>query len=296
MRALLIGNVLFSKHILETLLNMPDLCQLVGIVTKSKSSYNNDHYDLAPIAINNGIPYKYVKDINQPHILSWIKAQQPEIIFCMGWSQLLSREVLELPRLGVIGYHPAMIPQNRGRHPLIWALALGLNETGSSFFKMDVGADSGEIISQKIINISNTDDAGSLYIKMIQVAKAQISSLVYDLVNGRVEYKPQNLAQGNIWRKRTRFDGLIDFRMTSISIYNLVRALTAPYPGAEVKINDEYHKVERVRVGNNTRHNLEPGLVLAIEGTAIEVKTSDGSIWLIDHSLPLLPQIGQYFQ
>ena len=69
--------------------------------------------------------------------------------------------------MGVIGYHPAALPKNRGRHPLIWALVLGLKKTASSFFIMDERADSGDVISQEEIIINDDDDASSLYAKMI---------------------------------------------------------------------------------------------------------------------------------
>ena len=59
---------------------------------------------------------------------------RPDIIFCFGWSRLIKEELLKIPKKGVVGYHPAMLPKNRGRHPLIWALALGIKTTGSTFF------------------------------------------------------------------------------------------------------------------------------------------------------------------
>jgi methionyl-tRNA formyltransferase len=63
--------------------------------------------------------------------------------FCLGWSNLLKAEILKAAPLGVIGFHPAALPANRGRHPLIWALGLGLDETATTFFFMDKGADRG---------------------------------------------------------------------------------------------------------------------------------------------------------
>ena len=74
----------------------------------------------------------------------------------MGWSRIIGKELLAVPPKGIVGYHPAALPANRGRHPIIWALALGLKETASTFFFMDNGADSGPIISQKSLIISPT--------------------------------------------------------------------------------------------------------------------------------------------
>jgi methionyl-tRNA formyltransferase len=80
--------------------------------------------------------------------------------------------------LGVVGFHPAALPENRGRHPLIWALVLGLEETASTFFFMDEGADSGDLLSQRRISIEPADDAGSLYARITEVAMCQIREFV----------------------------------------------------------------------------------------------------------------------
>ena len=80
--------------------------------------------------------------------------------------------------MGIVGYHPAALPSNRGRHPLIWALVLGLTETASTFFFMDEGADSGDILDQRPVSILPSDDAKSLYERISQVAISQIRDFV----------------------------------------------------------------------------------------------------------------------
>ena len=85
---------------------------------------------------------------------------------------------MDLPLLGVIGFHPAALPANRGRDPIIWALVLGLQETASTFFFMDEGADSGDIISQEYLIITDSDDAGILYEKITQTALKQLREFV----------------------------------------------------------------------------------------------------------------------
>ena len=90
----------------------------------------------------------------------------PDVIFCFGWSRLIKKTLLNIAPLGVIGFHPALLPANRGRHPLIWSLILGLKESGSTFFFMDEGADSGDILSQLNVSISEMDDAGTLYVNV----------------------------------------------------------------------------------------------------------------------------------
>ena len=97
---------------------------------------------------------------------------------------------------------------------------------------MDEGADSGDILSQKIISISDEDDALSLYNKVINTAKGQLEEFIPALQNNSYQRLPQDHSLANYWRKRTYKDGEIDWRMSLRNIYNLVRALTRPYVGA----------------------------------------------------------------
>lgn len=192
--------------------------------------------------------------------------------------------MIELFPKGVIGFHPAALPNNRGRHPLIWALALGLEETASTFFMINVGADEGDIVSQRMIPIAYEDNARTLYDKVMDVAVEQEISLVEDFENDSVTRKKQNLKEGNSWRKRGKVDGQIDWRMSSRAIYNLVRSLTRPYVGAHfVYKEDDYKvwKVEEIQISNI--RNIEPGKVIAVnEDGTIDVKVYDGVIRLVD--------------
>lgn len=190
--------------------------------------------------------------------------------------------MLNSAKHGVIGFHPAKLPQNRGRHPLIWALALGLDETASTFFRMDEGADSGDIVSQKIIKIEANDDATVLYNKMLNVMEGQLSDFVPALSDGTAVFVKQESDKATYWRKRSRKDGLIDFRMTAQSINNLVRALAYPYPGAEIEWRGEFFKVFKSSVSKQSYPlNIEPGFVLDVCFDKALVKTcSGGAIWL----------------
>jgi len=168
-----------------------------------------------------------VDDLNTPNIITKLKSLDLDYIFCFEWSKLLKKEILEILKHGVIGYHPAALLKNRGRHPLIWALVLGLEETASTFFFMDEWVDSGDILSQKRIEITYEDDAMSLYNKIIEIAKKRLEELLPDLYRFSYKRIPQDHSKANYWRKRTEDDGKIDFRMSSRAIYNLVRGLTS---------------------------------------------------------------------
>jgi methionyl-tRNA formyltransferase len=292
MKIIFIGTVHFSKEILNKLINLK--ANIVGVITKKNSNFNSDFEDLTPLCIINNIPFAYFNDVNDDVALNWIKEKDPDIIFCFGWSSLLKENMLKLAPMGVIGFHPTLLPQNRGRHPLIWALALGLKKTGSTFFFMDNGIDSGDILSQKEIYIDDIDDAKSLYEKIIKTSSIQVEEFLPSLINKTFIKKSQNNFMTNYWRKRNFDDGKIDLRMTSRIIYNLVRALTHPYIGAHINYNGEHIKIWKVKEVEFKENNIEPGKIIDIFENHIIIKCYDNAIELIEHEFLILPKIGDY--
>ena len=292
-KILFIGTVEFSYRALSALIE--NKFDIVGVLTKSESNFNSDYYDLTPLAKANNIPIFYRTKDNQDEIISFINSKNPDIIYCFGWSHILPKNILSIPKHGVIGFHPAELPNNRGRHPIIWALFLGLKQTASTFFVMDEGADTGDIISQEKIKIIE-DNAFSLYNKIINIALKQIVSFTLELETkgAFLDKIKQDKTEGNSWRKRTKNDGKIDFRMTSRAILNLVNALSRPYVGAHLEFQENEVKVWEVKEEKINKLNHEPGKVLKIDGSDLIVKTYDGSIRITDHEFNHLPLKGEY--
>ncbi len=292
MRIVFIGTVEFSLQALNTLIDID--ANVVGVCTKGTSSFNSDFANLIPSCEKSDIPYNLVDNINSKENINWIDNLKPDIIFCFGWSSLIKKELLTLAPMGVIGYHPAKLPQNRGRHPLLWALVLGLKKSASTFFFMEEGADNGDILSQIKFDISYEDDASTLYQKVISIALEQIKIFVPQLQAKKYARVKQNHNLSNTWRKRGKPDGIIDFRMSSRAIYNLVRGLTKPYIGANVIYKGKdiiIWKVEEVKIDMN---NIEPGKILDIQDDRPLVKSYDGAILISEHEFIDLPKVGEY--
>ncbi len=292
MKIVFIGTVEFSKRALQKLIELN--AQVIGVCTKENSEFNSDFADLRPLCKKNKIPFKLVNDVNSKDNYNWIKSLNPDIIFCFGWSNILKKDILILAPMGVLGFHPSKLPQNRGRHPLIWTMALGLKKSASTFFFMDEGADSGEILSQKDFDILNTDDARILYDNIVYIALLQIEEFLPQLEKKTYQTIKQNDETSNAWRKRVKTDGQIDFRMASQAIYNLVRALSNPYVGAHINYKDKEIIVWKVEIIENKQHNIESGKVLDISEDKILVKTYDGAIKITHHEFKKLPNIGEY--
>lgn len=293
-----IGCVESSVRLLRQVLQIPE-AEVVGIVTRRSSSFNADFRSLKPLADEHGIPCYIDTGNNQDDMADWIRARDPDAGYCFGWSYLLDREVLSVPELGFIGFHPTKLPRNRGRHPIIWALVLGLSETASTFFFMDEGADSGDLLSQRDVPIRWTDDARDLYDRILDTAAKQVAAFTPQLAAREYQRKPQDDEKANYWRKRSRKDGEVDWRMSSASVYNLIRALARPYPGAHCTVGEEEVKLWAAEVVDDEFedvHHLEPGKVLASSADRIAVKCGEGVIAIQEHEFDDLPTTGEYLR
>lgn len=292
--AIFIGSVEFSEKLLKKILENKKI-NIVGIVTKASSTYNSDFLSLQPIAKKEQIDCFLYSNQNKDTMDEWIIEKKPDIVFCFGWSHLLGDKLLTSIPHGIVGYHPALLPRNRGRHPIIWAIVLGLKETGSSFFIMDKGTDSGDIISQVKVKIKKSDDACSIYKNLSSVAVKQIDEICRALVLNKLQRKKQNNKLATYLRKRTAADGKIDWRMSFDQISRLVRALVPPYPGAFFIYGDREYKVFTVRKSNKKNDKFtEPGKIIQKGSASITVKCGDCFLEMPNFKESVEFQVGDY--
>jgi len=296
MRIVFLGCVDFSRALYERTLGLPDV-QVVGVVTRATSAFHSDFCSLAPLAGAAGIPVFLDSANRQQEMAAWIRQRAPDVIYCFGWPYLLQASVLAVPSKGVIGYHPTALPRNRGRHPIIWTLVLGLTETCSSFFIMDEGADSGDLVSQTTVPVFATDSATSLYERLKAAALNQLPELTAALVGGQVRRIRQDSSRATYWRKRGKEDGRIDWRMPSPGIYNLVRALARPYPGAHCVVSGREVKIWRTEFPSPaqwpeaTVQHREPGRVLAVRANTFDIRCGVGVLRIVEHEFETVPAV-----
>lgn len=293
LRIVFVGCVDLSHALLRHLLTVPE-AQVVGVITKVRSAQNSDFRSLEELATAAGCPVLLSNGKDHEAVLQFIATVSPDVTYCFGWSHLLPAEVLAVTPLGAIGYHPAALPANRGRHPIVWALALGLTETASTFFQMEDDADAGSILDQVPVSVAPTDDAAALYEKLAQAACRQLGPLTAAIAANAFTATPQRKSDTNTWRKRGHDDGKIDWRMSAQAIHDLVRALSRPYVGAHCEAAGETVRVWRVELGPQALANLEPGKVLEVADGSILVKCWDRTVRLVEHEFGDLPQEGSY--
>ncbi len=157
---------------------------------------------------------------------------RPDFLFSVYYRHMLKRPLLDLPRLGALNLHGSLLPKYRGRVPVNWVLVNGETETGVTLHYMEEKADRGDIVAQKPVPITPEDTAFTLFAKMTAAAESLMRETYPLLRAGRAPRKPQDHSQASYFGGRRPEDGRIDWRKSALEIYNLVRAVTHPYPGA----------------------------------------------------------------
>ncbi|MCP4974597.1 MAG: methionyl-tRNA formyltransferase [Maribacter sp.] len=178
-------------------------------------------------------------NVNNQDVIAIIRKFEIDWLFIIGWSQIASKDVLDAPKKGVIGIHPTLLPEGRGRAAIPWAILKRLNKTGVTLFKLDEGVDTGEIINQVEIPIDDKVSATVLYDLVIKSHVDLMESTFPLLENGSVQLMEQNDGLATEWPERKPEDGQIDLTGSVYDAECLIRAVTRPYPGAYLMQNDK---------------------------------------------------------
>src|SRR5580704_13964008 len=254
---------------------------IVGFVTLIPESMQkmSGATDLTGLAENAGIPMLRIKNINSPEAMDWIRALEPDVILVIGWTQLLKDELLRMPKLACLGFHASLLPKYRGRAPINWALIHGETVTGNSMITLEPEADTGDVVAQRAIPITDEDDCNTLYQKVGQTEVEMLEEVLPQLQRGIVPRSKQDNSIATVMPKRRPEDGLVDWSRTTRELYNWVRALTEPYPGAFTFVNGEKVLLWKAQMESGAAQRGErPGtIVLNREGWPL---VATGAGWL----------------
>jgi methionyl-tRNA formyltransferase len=286
MRYIFVGTVEASYHALEEMLIQG--ANVVGVFTLAVeyASRHSDFADLSPLAQSYRIPLWHINNINEPEVVAQMQSLKPDYIFVIGWSQILKAAVLRLPKYACIGFHPSLLPQNRGRAVLPWTILQGLRRSGGTLFYLDEGVDSGDILMQKAFDLEPDETARTLYNKITAVLREMIREALPLLESGKPPRYPQDHSKATYCAKRTPADGLIDWQQPAERIWTLIRAVGDPYPGAFT-----FHRGRKVIIweakfiGSAPYIGL-PGQIHAIRQDGVLVQCGDGKHILLQTVQP----------
>jgi methionyl-tRNA formyltransferase len=231
--------VQIGKSCIETIISSGGRFELLLTLHDHKSKNKSGRIYLDEIAKNTQTPLYKLNHINDPDVAELIKKYDIDWLFIIGWSQIASSKLLNIPKKGIIGAHPTLLPIGRGRAAVPWAIIKGLNKTGVTFFKMDEGVDTGEILDQIEIPMSKNENATNLYDK-VNVAHVDLIKQIWPkLIDGTVYGIKQDETLASYWEGRTPADGELLISMSLFEVDKFVRATTRPYPGAFIMLDDK---------------------------------------------------------
>ena len=222
------------------------------------------------LADKHGITY-ITTSINEPENQARVAQIAPDFLLSFYYRDMIKPEVLNLATKGSLNLHGSYLPKYRGRVPVNWVIINGEAETGATLHYMLEKPDAGDIVDQEKVAISFTDTAFDVFNKVTDAAVAVLRRAWPRLVDGTAQRIPMDLKSGNYCRGRKPADGLIDWSLSAITIYNLIRGVTHPYPGAFTSLGGKKVIIWKAWP---VEGNGEPGQVVSV--TPLLVGTGEG--------------------
>jgi len=231
----------------------------------------------ADLAAQHGVPVYF--DESSESAGPKIGALNPSIIYSFSYRHLIPESVLEPARLGAYNLHPSLLPAYRGRAPVNWVLVNGEREAGVTLHHMVARADAGDIVGQRAVAIDDSDNALTLYRKLVPLGVELVTELHPQIVAGTAPRRKMDIARGSYFGRRRAEHGRIDWRWPARRIFNLVRAVTHPYPGAFCFVSGRKLLVWEAKIGAEYGTAGAPGRVVRVTADgAIEVAAGEGSV------------------
>jgi len=237
---------------MESIYSINGKLDLIISIPDEKSKKKSGRIYVDEFAEKHNIPVLKTNHVNDEIVQSTLKEHEIDWLFIIGWSQIASKDLIDTPKLGVIGAHPTLLPVGRGRAAIPWAIIKGLDKTGVSFFKMDEGVDTGLLLDQEEVLINENETALTLYNKVNFAHESLIQKLFLNLQENEVKGIVQDESKATYWGGRKPKDGQILETMTLIEVDRLVRATTKPYPGAFI-IRDDKKITIWAGISSNTK-------------------------------------------
>src|ERR1700674_5831960 len=273
--------VLFAYHELgyacmEALLKMG--APIAALFTHRDDSHEEIWWrSCAELAAEHGVRVHIDESVEA--VAAAIGALKPSIIYSFSYRHLIPESVLELASQGAFNLHPSLLPAYRGRAPVNWVLVNGERETGVTLHHMVARADAGDIVGQRAGAIDDSDDALTLYRKLVPLGVELVEDLHPKIVAGNPPRRKVDISKGSYLGRRKPEDGRIDWRWPARRIFNLVRAVTHPYPGAFCFASGRKLLVWEASIGTEAARRGAPGEIVGeTAGGAIEIAAGEGSV------------------
>jgi methionyl-tRNA formyltransferase len=278
-RILFFGYSEVGYECLSLLLERGD--NVIALITHEDNPHEKIWFKTPAVAAREkAIPVFTPDSVNTPEWLERISALRPDLILSVYYRNMISSKLLAIPRLGAFNLHGSLLPKYRGRAPINWAVLHGERRIGMTLHRMVKSADAGAIVDQEGVDLGPRDTAEQAFRKVLPCARSVLARQIDALLAGTAPETPQDDAQATYFSGRKPEDGRIDWTQTSAQIFNLIRAVTDPYPGAFTDVGDARLMVWWAETDTPAARQPrgKPGEVLSV--TPLVIATGDGALEL----------------
>lgn len=289
-----------SENIVEFIHNQ--ICPVNLVITISPKVTEKNHVagykGLAVLTEKYGIPVFEADSyfLTDEKTQTFMKENQFEIGISMGWQRLMPKSVLDCFEYGVYGFHgnSGYLPFGRGRSPLNWSIILGDTRFNLNLFRYDENADSPNIFATEMFSITQHDDIRTAQYKNMICSKRLIQKLLRAYQEDKITIRTESKDFDSWYSKRTAADGKIDFHARTREIYNLVRGVAAPFPGAFCEFGEEKVIIWEAHPFDEMIDFSEfaPGEVVDVFDDKPIVRTVDGSLLIDKYECSMCLKVG----
>ena len=292
MRIIFLGTPEFAVSQLDALCKSNN--EVVAVVTQpDKPNERGNKIEVSPVkqyALDNGLALFQFLKISRDGVID-LRALNPDLMVTAAYGQILSQEIIDIPKYGIINVHASLLPKYRGASPIQSAIINGETTTGITIMKTDIGLDTGDIVSQRKIEITEEDTAGSLTEKLSEVGAGLLLETIESIKNGTATFEKQDNLNATVTRKIKKEDSVIIWDKSSKEIVSLING-TNPSPVARTTLKNDIVKIYKAKAIDFVMlpedEVLEPGSVLGCSSSkrGLFVKTGNSAVEILQMQFP----------
>lgn len=285
MKIVFMGTPDISVSILDSIVNSRH--EVTAVVTREdKPKGRGKEMAFPPVkeyALKHNIPIMQPGKIKTPEAIEELRSYEADIFVVAAYGQILSKEILEMPRLGCINVHTSLLPKFRGSSPIQWAIIEGETETGVTIMQMDEGMDTGDILFTETVPIAKDETGGSLFDKLAECGAGLIVKALDAIEAGDFTPVKQDEELATYTKMLNKKLGYIRFQRTAEEIERLTRGLD-PWPSTYTYYNGKTLKIWKAEVIDEN-NSAAPGTVVKVDSEAIYVNTTKGILKITELQL-----------
>lgn len=283
MKVVFMGTPDFSVGTLEALIHAGH--EVVGVVTQpDKPKGRGKAMQATPVkeaALAHNLPVYQPVKVRDEEFVETLRSLKPDVIVVVAFGQIITKEILELPRYGCINVHASLLPDYRGAAPIQWAVINGEKESGVTIMRMDEGLDTGDMIAKTVVVLAEQETGGSLFEKLSAAGAKLLVETLVSLQNGTAVYEKQPEESPTPYAAMIRKQmGLVDFAKAADEIERLIRGLN-PWPSAYTHLNGKTLKLWQAFVAAE-QSGMPVGSVVRTDKQGIWVQTDDNLLCITD--------------